>query len=63
MAEEEDISGDDTSQNWMLGFLEKGKNLMFDDPDIENWDGGKVGGLPVAVYPNNYNCIVFANFC
>lgn len=48
MAEEEDISPEDTAEPCMLGFLEKGsRNLLFEDPDCEKWDGGRVGGLPV----------------
>ena len=50
MAEEEDINPEELSEPCMLGFLERdSRNLLFDDPDIENWDGGRVGGLPVVI--------------
>jgi hypothetical protein len=32
-----------------LGFLETGVNVLFDETDWRNWDGGKVGGIVAFV--------------
>lgn len=48
---EDDDSNDETSSAIQLGFAEKAYNGLFDDIDWRNWDGGKVGGLPVSDRP------------
>lgn len=48
--DEEDEKEDEGEVGIQLGFVEKDpKNVLFLDPDWRNWDGGKVGGLPVRV--------------
>lgn len=56
MAEEEDYCPDDCEEGFEthLGFLvvPDGRRPLFDGPDWEDWDGGKVGGKPVSVSLN-----------
>jgi hypothetical protein len=48
-SDEEDDSTIPNSTHIQLGFVDrKMKNVLFRDKDWRNWDGGKIGGLPVS---------------
>lgn len=46
---DDDDSLENTENEVQLGFLDSQINELFNDPNWENWDGGKVGGKPVRL--------------
>jgi hypothetical protein len=48
-SDDEDDSTIANSVHIQLGFVDRTmKNVLFRDEDWRNWDGGKIGGLPVS---------------
>lgn len=51
---DDDYRDDETGEidtGVQLGFAINGENIMFNDSNWENWDGGRVGGKPVWLNP------------
>jgi pre-rRNA-processing protein TSR4 len=54
--QEDDTDSDDEDEaivetEYQLGFIEEGLNALHHEEDWREWDGGKVGGLPVWLNP------------
>lgn len=52
IGDEGDLSESEATE-YQLGFPEEGQNLLHTDPDWVNWDGGKIGGKPIWLDPEN----------